>query len=796
MRFADHLRSWTPEALTDLLTARPDLVEATDDGFDSLARQASSPVSISRCLIRADVGMLVVLDAVVVLERASADEIDDLLGAGDVTGIIDALERLRRHGLVTVVEGVASPVGGVDDLIRRPLALGRSIVELWPHLGPATADLLVELLGVDGAASSNATARAVAVRMRTPDGLARLLDGAPDATDEVFRALCEQRGPAVGLPAGHLYRGIDEYDPLSWMLGRGLLVATDEGVAELPREVVIAATATGLAPTAALRPAAVQVVAGLDADAVAAAAADQAARVLEAAEALVRMAADEEIAVRKSGGVGVREVNRLAKHLHLEPRDVARLLEMLDDARLVAPGNGAVLPTGLDELWWSLSRPRRWLVLVRGWMGSVGFPSYALSRDEEGTTRPALGAYGGLTPGHAARETVLAAIAPLEGGSAFDPRQLTEVVVWQSPHLWGLGDPPHEELVAWTLEEAELLGLVASNAPTAIARALVDDDGALDELAAELLGTDQDQVILQSDLTAVALGPLTPAVAGRLADLADRVSGLSVPTYRFSEASLRVGFDRGWTAELMTSFLEEHALSGVPQPLAYLIADVDRRYGTVKVLTAMSVVVADSEAVAIEIASKARAAKLGLRLVAPTVLVSPTDPVVILEELRGDGYFPVLDESRITVGPQRDFGPPGGSDGTNGAGELHAGAASADGAAPGVEGDGLPVDWTGPTLYGVQLPGAIEAAVDSLLDDREDGVAGSASVDGAGRNGLRERLDRFSSRSAVVTWLRDGELVDQRGTVLATDDQLTMLDERGIVEIPLAAIVSIDDPGR
>ena len=240
----------------------------------------------------------------------------------------------------------------------------------------------------------------------------------------------------------------------------------------------------------------------------------------------------------------------------------------------------------------------------------------------------------------------------------------------------------------------------------------------------------------------------------------------------------------------MTAFLDEHALSGIPQPLGYLIADVDRRYGSVKVLTALSVVVTESEAIAIEIASKAKAAKLGLRLVAPTVLVSQTDPVLVLEELREDGYFPVLDEARITVGPRRRFGATsdGSLDGSLEALDPLDGAPMAA-----AELDGLPVDWTGPTLYGVQLPGAIEAAVDSLLDDLD------ASGDPAGpaqEQGLRDRVDLFRSRSAVVTWLRDGELVDQRGTVLAADETLTMLNDGGIVEIPVSSIVSIDDPNR
>ena len=765
---------------------RPDLLAASDHGFDALGRRATTPPSLGRCLVRSDVGMLVVADALAVSSPASAAEIDELLGTGDVDAVLDALDRLQRRGVVVVENGVAAPVAGLDDLLHRPLGLGRSIAELWDHLSPPVAADLVELLAVGGAHRPSTTARAVACRMREPDGLARLLDGAPDNTEAIIDALVEQRSPAIGLPAGHLYRDVDRYDPLTWMLGRGLIVPVNDGLAELPREVVIARSPQGLAPGAVLRPIGVQPVAGLGVDQVSAAAADQAARALEACEALLRLAVGGEISVRKAGGVGVRELRRLGKLLALEPRDAGRLLELLHAARLVAASPGAVTETPLAGAWWGQSRARRWLVLVRAWLASPSFLSRALSTDEAGDPVPALGGDDPVAAAHAGRRVMLEAITTVGGGSAHDPDQLTEAVVWRSPNLWGTGDPPPEVLVEWSLAEAALLGLTALDAAAPVLDALVsEDDEAVNRLATAALGDDQGQFVLQSDLTAVGLGPLDPAVAGDLGELADRVAGLSVPTYRFSEASLRRGFDRGWTAEGVESFLVEHAMSGLPQPLSYLIADVDRRYGSVRVLGATSVVVADDEASAVELAATARAARLGLRLVAPTVLVGPVDPHRMVEELRAEGLFPTLDGSTIGlsagVGRRRSR-----SEGTGNADKT----VGSDVAEGGID---LPPDWTGPPLVEAALSGEVAEAVEALLATDEAPVAGSATD---ARFDLDRRLARLWNRPAVVMHLSNGELVEVRGVLVDIDDTLTLLGDGGLEEVAVESVVSVEDPAR
>lgn len=776
VRFADHLRTWGPEALAEFLSSRPDLLMVSDRGFDAVARKASSPMSLGRCLVRSDVAMLVIADALTVLNPATPAELDELLGTDDVDAVIEAVERLAGKGIVVVEDGVVSPVGSLDDLLHRPLGLGPSFVDLADHLAPEAFDRLTEVLSVGGARNRSATARAIARRLTEASVVARLLEPAPELTEAVLAELVAQRSPAVGLPAAFRYRDPDEADPLGWMLANGLLVPVTDGVAELPREIVIALSSDGLAPGARLRPISLRPVVGLDGLAVAAAGADQAGRTLEAAEALLRMIGDGEVAIRKAGGVGVREVRRLAKECGLEPRDVGRVLETLHETRLIKALGLALTTTDLADLWWALDRPKRWSVLVWAWSASPSFSSRALSTDQDGSQLPALGAAEPVAAAYAGRQVVLDVIGHLQPGEAFDQEQLTEAVVWRSPKVWGAGEPPPELLVEWTLAEAELLGLIAMDAPTDLLRSVaVGDHVELDAAARLALGRDQSQLVLQGDLSAVALGPLDPQIAGKLSEVAERQTGLSVPTYRFSEASIRRGFDRGWSAGDIEAFLEGYALSGLPQPLRYLIADVERRYGSVRVLEASAVIVTDDEAIAVEIASTARAARIGLRLIAPTVLIGPIDGHQLLDELRAEGLFPVLDGSTLTIsGRSSRAGKNELVDDESQGGRLETA-------------DGLPADWTGPLLSEAALPGEVADAVAAMQAD-EDITATSVERD--------HRLHLLWNRRAIIKHLRGGELVESRGVIVGLDGAVTVLAADGIEEVELEAVVSVEDPSR
>jgi hypothetical protein len=100
---------------------------------------------------------------------------------------------------------------------------------------------------------------------------------------------------------------------------------------------------------------------------------------------------------------------------------------------------------------------------------------------------------------------------------------------------------------------------------------------------APYLPAEIDRVYLQADLTAIAPGPLAPALDLRLRSIAVRESRAQASTYRFTAASLGAGMTEGETAESMRAFLSELSLTGIPQPLQYLIESTAARHGLVRV---------------------------------------------------------------------------------------------------------------------------------------------------------------------------------------------------------------------
>ncbi|MFJ5553528.1 helicase-associated domain-containing protein [Streptomyces sp. NPDC093225] len=168
---------------------------------------------------------------------------------------------------------------------------------------------------------------------------------------------------------------------------------------------------------------------------------------------------------------------------------------------------------------------------------------------------------------------------------------------------------------------------------------------ALGSLLAPLLPEPVDHVLLQADLTAVAPGPLERHLADTLAVLADVESKGGATVYRFTPASVRRALDAGHDAADLHSFLERHSRTPVPQPLAYLIDDVARRHGHLRVGAASSYVRCDDDAMLGEILADKRSQALGLRRLAPTVLAAQTDPTTLLDGLRAMGYAPAAESA-------------------------------------------------------------------------------------------------------------------------------------------------------
>ncbi|MEU8749968.1 helicase C-terminal domain-containing protein [Streptomyces chartreusis] len=168
-------------------------------------------------------------------------------------------------------------------------------------------------------------------------------------------------------------------------------------------------------------------------------------------------------------------------------------------------------------------------------------------------------------------------------------------------------------------------------------------------LLAPLLPEPLDHVLLQADLTAVAPGPLRRPLADTLGVLADVESKGGATVYRFTPGSVRRALDAGRSASDLHAFLAEHSRTPVPQPLAYLIDDVARRHGHLRVGAASAYVRCDDDAVLNEILADKRAAGLRLRRLAPTVLAAQADPAGLLEGLRSMGFAPAAESAEGDV---------------------------------------------------------------------------------------------------------------------------------------------------
>ncbi len=154
---------------------------------------------------------------------------------------------------------------------------------------------------------------------------------------------------------------------------------------------------------------------------------------------------------------------------------------------------------------------------------------------------------------------------------------------WIGAHPW---DPNWAERSAAVLEVARLLGLVADDGSeppwAAPLRAGRDADPAA---LVALLPAEVDRIFLQNDLTAIAPGPLAPQLDVRLRTMALRESAAQASSYRFTDESVTRALILGETEESIHDFLGALSLTGIPQPLSYLVARAAARHGLVRVST-------------------------------------------------------------------------------------------------------------------------------------------------------------------------------------------------------------------
>lgn len=603
----DWLRVRTDEQLVALLQARPDLAVPVPTDLTVLARRLDAPHSVWRVLEACTAFEVAVVEALLILRRpkklvTTAAVVAALEVAPEA--VESALEGLQARALIRGEEG-GWRVGAA-----LPPAFGDHPGGVGPP-GPLTQD----------------TAAALISSLDPPEqDLLRRLDG--------------------GRPRGTVSAGSAAV--VQTLLAEGLLLPIDESTVVLTREAGIALRGGLLAPVHVTAPPMPLTAPGPDT--VDRTAADRALAVVGAARALTSALRRNPVPELRSGGIGALPTRRLAKELDLSLPQVCLLLELLaaDGVLGVRAGTQGLSWTTDPETATGTSTDdpeTAWASLVTAWLQLRREPARAGTKDETGKLRSVLSSELHWHRGPADRAFVLGGLAALEPGTGLEEDDLVRRLTWLAP----LRQPERRAaLTSMVLAEATWLGVVAFDSLSGAGRALLAGSDPAPVLAAALpspVGT----LLIQADLTVLVPGRPTPEIARRLDVVADLESSGGASVYRVTPESLRRGFDRGFEPAELHRFFADHSATEIPQALTYLIDDVARRHGTLRIGPASAFLRSDDPTLLDAAVARAQAAGLPVRRLAPTVAVTTVDPARLLAVLDGDGLLPVVEDSTGAV---------------------------------------------------------------------------------------------------------------------------------------------------
>ena len=642
------LGSWltdrSDDQLVTMLTLRPDLAQPPPGSIAALAARAQARQSINAACDELDYLRLAVLDALLVLH---ADHTP--VPMAKLVSLIG--ERAPEPALrETVTDLTARALVWGEDTLRVAPEAGAGLP--W-HPGQVTvehetrsfAEISAALDGLDE------PQRTVLDRLVAESPLGRTRDAGPDTPPE---------------------------RPVPRLLAAGLLRQLDHETVILPRAVgqVLRGEQPGPHTLTAPDP-----VASTTTDAeVDATAAGGILDLLRELDVVLDHLARAPVPELRNGGIGVREARRLAKSTGIAETQLSLILQLAAGAGLIASGLPDPEPDDGDGPFWAptvgadrfgdLSTAGRWHVLARTWLDLPSRPSLIGRRSPDGKAYGALSAELYSTAAPLDRRLLLRLLAELPPGAGVDAASASAVLVWRRPR-WARRLQP--DPVADLLEEAHRVGLAGRGALSTPGRLLLDEATAeptLLDAMERALPAPLDHFLVQADLTVVVPGPLERDLAEELAVVADVESAGAAMVYRVSESSIRRALDVGRTGSGVQAFFERRSRTPVPQGLTYLIDDVARRHGQLRVGIAAAFVRCEDTALLAQAVAGPAAEQAGLRLLAPTVAVAQAPIAEVLTALRAAGFAPAAEDAsgtvvdlsprgaRVPSAPQRRFSRP------------------------------------------------------------------------------------------------------------------------------------------
>lgn len=625
------LGSWLAELgderLIRLLELRPDLTQPPPGTIAALAARAQARQSVKAATDDLDFLHLAVIDALLVLRADTTavplSKLLELIGDGGAESVVmGAVEDLRERALVWGHDSVRVASEAATGLPWYP---DQATVEDTEPRG-----LAERLAGLDEAQS---------------DLLQRLLEGSP---------VGRTRDAAAGTPPDR---------PVQRLLANGLLRQVDDETVILPRLVGQALRGELPGPVGLTAPdPVVSTTTIADVDAVAAGAVID---LLREVEVVLETLSATPIPELRSGGLGVRDVKRMTKVTGIDESRLGVILEVTAAAGLIATGMPEPEPQDGTGPYWAptvatdrfLESPtaQKWHLLASTWLELQGRPSLVGSRGPDGKPYAALSDSLFSTAAPLDRRLLLETLAGLAPGAGVDATEAARAMIWRRPR-WGNRLQPGP--VGALLVEAHMVGVVGRGAISTPARALLSDAAPENVVKAmdKVLPQPIDHFLLQADLTVVVPGPLERDLAEQLGAVARVESAGAAMVYRVSESSIRRALDTGRTAADLHAFFDRYSKTPVPQGLTYLIDDVARRHGQLRVGMAASFVRCEDPALLAQAITAPAAEQLEMRLLAPTVAVSQAQISEVLAALREAGFAPAAEDSTGTIVDLRERG--------------------------------------------------------------------------------------------------------------------------------------------
>lgn len=624
MAISAYVSALDDDSLVALLRRRPDLATPSPVTLASLAARSTSRSSLERALASIDAAVLQAIEAVVALAPDGAPS---------------------REQVVAAIAGATS--GADTSLVDRALDEAIGIVLLWPEGdGLHAAPGLTEMLGPYPAGLAPADGDRAAPA---------LLDDLSADARAVLDALTW--GPPVGIvpPPGN-----PAVTAVARLVEAGLLVRAGARQVVLPRAVALTLRGGRTHREPAWPP--VIAAPALPAAVVDAESAGAAERVVRLVVRLVTSWGETPPAVLRAGGLGVRELRVAARTLDVDDLEAAFVIELAGAAGLVADDGEerpSFAPTDDADGWLRRDLPSRWAHLATAWLTTERASWLVGSRDERGS------AQGALSPDlhrrwvPRVRATLLDVLAGAPVGVAPSLDDVQTALRWRTPR-----NAPPSGAVAALLTEAALLGVTGAGALSPAGRVLWHAQGVtsrswtaavptgrtpagVEAAAAAALSASLPapvgEVLLQGDLTGIVPGRPDDRLAALLERTAVVESRGGALTVRFTPASIRGALDAGATADELLADLDRLARAGVPQPLEYLIRDTARRHGLLRAGVAAAYLRTDDPALLAGLPDDPRLAGLGLRVLAPTVLVASVPPADLVAALRERGLAPVIE---------------------------------------------------------------------------------------------------------------------------------------------------------